>query len=202
MAIVTVIPSTFTAPGLPTLGVLGFTDTFTRPDADELGHTEGMPRLPWKLWGNSDMEARIRNGEAEFARLTAGPCVAVADAKTPDVDIECTLGAINGSQSGVAFRAVSHAAYWSLRQVSGSHYALYLTESGNNNAVQTSNAVIPAAGDRLRVVASGESIECFVNGQSIITHTSAQNADATHHGLYTSNGIGLNSWRDVKVTAA
>ena len=201
MAIVTVIPGTFTAAALPTLGVLGFTDTFERPDAEELGHTEGMPRLPWKIWAASEAEGRIRNGAAEFARVTSGPCVAVADAKASDVTIECTLGAINGSQSGVAIRAASSADYFSLRAV-GSVYRLYRTVANSASQVIDSDAVAPAPGDVLRVVTAGQSIACYANDVHLFTHDSPDLMDNTHLGLYTSNGIGLNSWRDVKVTAA
>lgn len=199
MAIVTVIPGTFTAADLPTLGVLGFADTFERPDAEELGHTEGMPRLPWKLWAASEVTGRIRDGAAEFARTTAGPAVAVADAKAADVTIECTLGAINGSQSGIAIRATSSADYWSLRAV-GASVRLYRTVANSAGSVLESTAVAPAPGTVLRAVTSGQSIACYANGVHLFTHNSPDLMDATHHGLYTSNGISLNSWRDVKVT--
>lgn len=201
MTLVTIIPGTFTAPGLPTLGVLGFTDTFTRPDADTLGHTEGLPRLPWQVWGSSEAEGRIRDGAAEFGRLEAGPCVAVANAKASDVTIECTLGVTNGSQSGVAIRATSFANHWSLRAV-GSVYRLYRVVNNSASQVLQSDAVAPAPGDVLRVVTSGQSITCYANDTLLFTHESEDLMDATHHGLYTSNNLGLNSWRDIKVTPA
>jgi len=200
MAIVTVIPGTFTAASLPTLGVLGFTDTFERPDADTLGYTEGMPRLPWKIWGSSEAEGRIRSGAAEFARLAGGPCIAVADAKASDVTIECTLGAINGSQSGVAIRAASSSDYFSLRAV-GSVYRLYRTVANSASQVLDSGVVAPAPGDVLRVVTAGQSIACYANGVHLFTHDSPDLMGNTHHGLYTSNSIGANSWRDITVTA-
>lgn len=200
MAIVTVIPGTFTAAALPTLGVLGFTDTFERPDADTLGHTEGMPRLPWKIWASSEAEGRIRSGAAEFARLAGGPAIAVVDAKASDATIECTLGATNGSQSGVAIRATSSADYWSLRAV-GSAFRLYRTITNTASQVLDSTVVAPAPGTVLRVVTSGQSIACYADGTHLFTHDSTDLMEATHHGLYTSNDIGLNSWRDVKVTA-
>lgn len=201
MAIVTVIPGTFTAAGLPTLGVLGFSDTFERPDADALGHTEGMPRLPWKIWASSEAEGRIRDGAAEFARLAAGPAIAVVDAKASDVTIECTLGAINGSQSGVAIRATSSADHWSLRAV-GSAYRLYRTVTNSASQVLDSTVVAPAPGDVVRVVTSGQSIACYANDVHLFTHDSPDLMDNTHHGFYTSNSIGANSWRDITVTAA
>lgn len=200
MALVTVIPGTFTTPGLPTLGVLGFTDTFERPDADTMGHTEGMPRLPWHVWGTTEAVSRIEGGEARFGRLSAGPCVAVADAKSADVTVEATLGQIDGSQSGVAFRVAAVGDFWSLRQV-GSEYRLYVLTANTATLAASSATVTPAPGDVLRVITSGPSIECAVNGTTVISHSATEHADATYCGFYTSAYAENCSFRDIKVTA-
>lgn len=201
MALVTVIPGTFATPGLPTLGVLGFTDTFNRPDADTLGRTEGMPVLDWQIWASSEAEGRIRGGEAEFGRLAGGPCIAVVDGKTSDGTVEATLGKIDGSQSGIAFRASGSGDYWSLRNV-GPRYRLYSVINSTATEVEASSVVTPAVGHKIRAVLSGDTITCYAEGVELFTHTSPEHADATHHGLYNSNSIGANSWRDVKVAAA
>lgn len=204
MALVTVIPGTFTNPGLPTLGIKGFTDTFTRVNNTSIGVTEGMPVRPWSVSVQSGTSLHgIRNNEGYAARSTgSGHCVASVDAQASDGTFEVTLGSNPAAaQLAAAFRVTNVDNWLALVDVQGTAYWLRKMVNGSTATIYQVPDIIPAPGDNLRVELDGPSIICYVNDQQVATATDSHNVDATRHGFYT-NGDTQVTVRDVKFTAA
>lgn len=204
MALVTVIPGTFTAPGLPTLGVKGFTDTFTRPDNTSIGITEGMPSRPWYAWVQSSTATTgIVNNEAYAARADgSGHIVAAVEAESADGTLEATMGnTAAAAQCGVAFRSSDVVNGWRFVDVQGSYYRLSKYVAGTNTHYGQSTGITPTAGDRIKVVLDGPSISCYVNDVLVTQRTDTDLQGLTMHGFYNNNDS-TNRIRDIKFTAA
>lgn len=203
MALVTVIPGTFTTPGLPTLGIKGFADTFTRPDATVLGSTEGMPTRPWENWSSTGSVLQGITGNAGYicSSSGAGHGLAGVDAATGDGTLEVTQGAsATNAQNGPAFRITSITDYWRVVNAQGVEYRLQKFVGGTVTTVSAASGVTPAPGDVIRVVLNGSSITVFINGTQRMQTTDAHNATATRHGFY--NNVTGSTIRDIKFTAA
>lgn len=204
MTLVTVIPGTFTASGLPDLGIKGFTDTFTRPDSTSIGATEGMPSRTWSVSVQSGASAHgVRDTEGYAARESgAGHCVASVDAQASDGTYEVTMGSNPAAaQLAAAFRVTNVDNWLALVDVQGTAYWLRKMVNGSTATIYQVPDIIPAPGDNLRVELDGPSIICYVNDQQVATATDSHNVDATRHGFYT-NGDTQGTIRDVKFTAA
>lgn len=203
MALVTVIPGIFTAPGLPTLGVNGFQDTFTRPDANILGSTEGMSSMPWVTWSYTGTVQGISGNEAYVAGSDVnGHVVAAADGKSPDGTLDLTMGSFAATaQQGVVFRGDSIDNYWRFARNATAYYRLSKFVGGANTHIEQTTDITPAPGDRLRVVLDGPSITCYVNDQQVIQHNDTDLQGLTRHGFY-NNNTDANTFRGVKFTAA
>lgn len=204
MALVTVIPGTFTAPGLPTLGVKGFTDTFTRPDNTSLGLTEGMPSRPWSVWIQASTPVHgIANNSGYVARADGtGFAAATVDAQASNGTLEVTMGDMtSGVQMGAAFRGTSITEYWRFGCNGTSYYRLSKYVGGANTHLQSTTGITPAIGDVLKVVLNGPSITCYVNGAQVIQVTDTDHQGLTRHGFF-NNSTAASTIRDVKFTAA
>lgn len=202
MALITVIPGTFTTPGLPSLGVLGFTDTFTRPDAASLGSTEGMPKRPWQVWTQSGTSAHGVIGNAGYAYRsdTNGHTVATADAMAADGALEVTQGAMGtAAQYGPVVRATDVNNYIRVVNAQGAEYRLQKFVAGSLTLLGAATGVTPKPGDVVRIELAGASIKVFINGIQRITATEPHNQAATRHGFY--NNTPGSTIRDVKFTA-
>lgn len=79
------------------------------------------------------------------------------------------------------------------RQAFEAGYKLYKKEGGTRTVVAAS-AVNSASGDVLKVVASGASIKCYVNGTLVIDTTSTFNQTQTRHGFAAEADAGLDDW--------
>lgn len=202
MALVTVIPGIFTTPGLPTLGLKGFSDAFTRPDAATLGVVEGFPRRPWAVWVQSGTAIHgIAGGEGYAYRDTPGHTLATVDAEAADGTLEVTMGTVAaGAQAGPLFRAVDDSNYIRLVHAqSSSEYRLQKFEGGTLTRLDEGFAVAAAEGDRVRIILDGPSITVIVNDVQVGQFTDATHQDATRHGFY--NNTQGSTIRDVKFTA-
>ncbi|GAA1714376.1 hypothetical protein [Brachybacterium phenoliresistens] len=201
MTLVTVIPGSFTASGLPSLGVKGFADTFTRPDAASLGDTEGMPRRSWSVWTQSGTFAHgVTNGEGYAYRSdTAGHTLATVDAEAADGTLELTMGTRGASaQHGAVFRATDIGNYYRLVDAQGAEYRLQRFIGGAVTLLGAAAGVTPAAGDVLRIVLDGPSIAVHINGVQRITASDTHNQVATRHGFY--NNAQGSTIRDISFT--
>lgn len=202
MALVTVIPGTFTTPGLPTLGIRGFRDTFTRPNATTLGGTEGMPRRPWTTWTTTgEFQAGIRDGDGYAANVGgAGHCVTTADALAADGTFEFTMGEYSAGQFGAVFRAASFGNYWRFLSVDGVLYRLHKFVGNTGTTIQSLSGLVPAPGDRIRIELDGPSITVYVNDAEAVQHDDTDHMDATRFGWYNNNTT-ANTVREVAMTA-
>lgn len=192
MALQIVIPGTFTAPGLPDLGMLGFVDTFSRGNSTtSMGYTE-TPRREWTYGQPGEgVVSGIRAGQAYVARSTGvGFATATVDAEAADGTLEGTIGRhinTSGAQLGLAFRHASTNDMWRFVKVQEAFYRLAKVVGGATTNVANSEGITPAEGDRLRVVLSGPSITCYVNGQLAVQTTDTFNAAVTWHGIVNNN---------------
>lgn len=203
MALVTVIPGIFTTPGLPTLGVRGFVDTFTRPDATSLGSTEGMPKRPWQVWVTSGTPVQGVADNAGYIYRVEGAShtLATADAMASDGVLEVTQGAMGtGAQYGPVVRATDANNYIRVVNAQGAEYRLQKFVAGSLTLLGAATGVTPKPGDVVRIELAGTSITVFINGIQRITATDAHNVAATRHGFY--NNTQGSTIRDVKFTAA
>lgn len=203
MALVTVIPGTFAAPGLPTLGIKGFTDTFTRPDAATLGSTEGLPSRAWQAWVTSGTPASgITNNEAYLYRVEgASHALATVNAETPDGTLTVTMGtAATNAQFGPVFRAVDARNYWRLVNAQGAEYRLQKFVGGTLTRLDSGFGVTPAQGDVIDIEMSGSAIRVTINAAEVGLFTDAEHSEATRHGFY--NNTQGSTIRDVTFTAA
>ena len=202
MTLQIVIPGTFTAPGLPDLGTLGFSDTFSRPNSTQLGFTES-PRRPWvQLPGTSYLES-IAAGQAGISRATgAGHAAIGVDAGTADGALEATISTIGvtSAQQGLMFRGTDVNNFWRLSRASVAHYELRKHVGGAVTTLHTTTGITPTEGDVLRVVLDGPSISCFINGQHIHDASDDFNVDATVHGFY-NNATTDNRFDNISFTA-
>lgn len=202
MALVTVIPGIFTTPGLPTLGIKGFQDTFNRPDADTLGSTEGFPRRPWEVWGNGTPVHGIVGGEGYAHPEASGRVIAVVDSEASDGVLEVTMGVTAPlAVAGVVFRAAAdNRNFLFTYSQNSAEYRLQLFNSGDVQRLDTGFDVVPAEGDRVRIVLDGPSITIFVNDLQAGQFTNSTHLDATRHGFC--NDTQGSTIRDVEFTAA
>lgn len=187
MTLTVITPGRFTAPGLPDLGALGFTDTFSRGDATTLGRTEA-PRRNWTISGNAatggitDGTAYLHNTTSNYARQ-----VALVEAYTGDAVAELTLSHLDTAnavhQFGLVFRGASVQSCWTFQAHGQTQYRLSTLVGNSQTDVQRIDQV-PQVGDVLRVEADGTQIRAFVNGVEVAQTTSDVMVGQTMFGLY------------------
>lgn len=202
MALVTVIPGAFTTPGLPTLGIKGFADTFTRPDATTLGSTEGMPSRPWRTWVQSGTAANgITNNQAYAYRSdAAGHTLATVDAETPDGTLTVTMGTGAGATVGPAFRVSDADNFYRLVNFQGVDYRLHKFVAGSLTRLDSGLGVIPAPGDVINIELSGAAIRVTINGTEVGLFNDSEHSEVTRHGFY--NNTQGSTIEDVAFTPA
>lgn len=198
------IPGAFADPTLPVFGAedAWFTDTFTRPDANTLGSTEGPNPRPWSVWTQSGTPvAGVSGGEGFAYRAdAAGHTLATVDATTTDGTLELTMGtSATGAQVGPVFRAVDIGNYFRIVNAQGAEYRLQRFNSGALTRLDSGFGVTPAAGDVIRIVLNGPSITVHINGTQVGQFTDTGHQAATRHGFY--NNVQGSTIRDVKFTA-
>ena len=202
MVLQIVVPGTFTASGLPDLGLLGFEDTFNRPDAEVLGSTE-TPRRLWATNSTQPTEGGVLGGEAYVrTTTTATQCVATADGRSADGVLECTLGNFGAGQAGVAFRVSSTTNAFRLCSIDGAAYRLSRVASGVTTTLWQSSGVTPTIGDVLKVTMDGPLIEVYVNGANLFDIEDAHNQTVTRHGFWNNTTTTANRIRDISFVAA
>lgn len=187
MTLTVITPGRFTAPGLPDLGALGFTDTFSRGDATTLGRTEA-PRRNWALSGDAatggitDGTAYLHNTTSNYLRQ-----VALVEAYTGDAVAELTLSHLDTAnavhQFGLVFRGASIQSCWTFQAHGLTQYRLSTLVGNSQTDVQRIDQV-PQVGDVLRVEADGTQIRAFVNGVEVAQTTSDAMVGQTMFGLY------------------
>lgn len=205
MTLQIVIPGEFTAPGLPDLGVRGFSDTFTRPNATTLGNTE-KPKRPWSLWPQGEtVEGGVTGGNGYVRSTTTNARrFAFADAKISDGSIEATIAGIDtafsSNQVGVAARASSERYAWLFYAHSTTEFRLSSLINNTMTDVQVVTAVTPKAGDVLRLTVDGDQITGYVNGVARASTTSSQLQTNTLFGVYANSTTTANLVDNVQVT--
>lgn len=107
---------------------------------------------------------------------------AVVDAGIANVIVRVTLATLS-TQSGLIFRYVDEANLWRFIQSSGTFY-LQRRVAGGNTTVAGFPTGTAVNGDRLKVIASGDSISVYQNDSLLGSTTDATHNTATKHGLH------------------
>jgi hypothetical protein len=119
-----------------------------------------------------------------------------------DVEVQVTIptrGDVGGgSVNGILFRATDDDNNLEFSMNFGNSMFIQKREAGSNSTL-TSVSRAYADGDTFKVVTSGDDIECFHNGVSVLTATTSFNNTATKHGLRAQGGA--TRFDDFSITA-
>lgn len=172
-------------------------DSFNRFNAPaslgtgETGHAWVAADGVWGVDGNT--AAFISGG-------TSNNRTALVNAGVSDCTVSVTLAVASGADNPrLVFRATDEANHWLLSGNAFGGYDLFKKIAGAFTAIGAGGAPV-TTGDVLSVVLSGNSIDCFVNGASIITASDSYNASATKHGIGCNTGDIDNRWDTFTVT--
>lgn len=162
-------------------------DTFTRADSTTLGTSE-TGGLTWTRNNGSTGWTILSNtlSRALGAGVSADDCY-LSDSQS-DGTIQVTVTSVDIA-NGIVFRAAgaTHATGYIFWRSSSALYTLSKrTGVGSYTALATYTQP-PAAGDVMKVVLSGSSIKCYVNGVLGITATDSTNT-GTAHGVWVNSG--------------
>lgn len=195
----------FNNPSLPVRTVLGFIDSFDRPEESPLSVTSGEAK-PWVHSLATGLTSGVDAwGRAYFRRVAGGAAQAVVEANTADGTLESSLSALAPSGLfGLAFRWSEPQNYFNFAaNMAGAGYYRLNKVAGNvTTALATSVGVKPAPGDRLSVVLAGSSIRCYVNDVQLFSVSDAHNVGATRHGLYNTDTTTTARWEQISFTPA
>lgn len=162
-------------------------DSFNRADSTTtLGNAD-----TGGAWSTSGTWGINSNQAYTPAALSLGH--AFIDTGQSDVEATVTLATLGaGGNAGIIFRRTDVDNYWVLF-INGASTNLQVLKrvAGAFTSVVTVD-VAKAAGDDLRVVASGSRIRVFWNGAQISSFTDTFNQAATQHGIWQNND---NAWR-------
>lgn len=167
-------------------------DDFTRSDSTtNLG--SASPGGAWTqdngTWGISSNQAYISSG--------SGASIATIDASESDVDIRVKVSAsAGGGNAGLVFRYSDANNYWRAfwDGSSGNIFLQKVVSGSGTTFVNTGVTGGFAAGDQIRVLASGSSIKLYHEGDRYGTVTDSHNSTATKHGLWINQATPTN-WR-------
>lgn len=155
-------------------------DDFNRADnATTLGSTS-VGAVAWQAlqgtWGIGTNRAHVVTGDSTSPNAQ----VAVVPAGSPDGTVQATIAAVDGS--GVSpfliFRASDRLNYLYWVVNTG---AIRQMVAGSGSLIGTAAGV--TAGDVVKVVLSGTSVECFKNGTSVGAFTVSTHSTNTKHGI-------------------
>jgi hypothetical protein len=162
-----------------------FTDNFNRADANTLG----SPWVPFggSVWGISGNTATvIATGNVRDAVLI--------QTFVSDISIEATI--LNNTNNRIMFRATDNLNGYYFGAAT-SAYGLYKISGGGALTPIVSNNTIPVSGDKLKVIAKGSSIKCYLNGSLLFDVTESTFINGTKHGLggYTITGLKFDDFK-------
>lgn len=169
-----------TLPVVPTGDGTDIDDSFDRSDSDDLGTADSG-----QTWQSQFAEIGIASNEAASKDLHISLGHAVIDADSADVTIECTLSTLgNQGNAGIVFRWSSFEDLWAWF-IDGDTATVQLVRYADAaETVIGSETITKSNGDTLKVVTSGDSIECYHNGTLEVSTTDATYQTAEIHGLW------------------
>lgn len=162
-------------------------DSFTRADSSSLGSTETGGKA-WRVDSSSGLASgAVVSGAVQLTSTMHEAVVASVDTGVTDRSAEVTLAAI-GQYPGygnlmVRYADYGHYVYLQLNATASPPTAYQLVAYDGAYDVLLTAAVTPAAGDVLKVVATGNTYEVFINGTSYGTATSSVASSATRGGF-------------------
>lgn len=174
-------------------------DSFNRANG-ALGSTDGAgceeTGGSGKAWSVLQGTCAVASNVAAFSARdgTSGIGLAVVDAGSPDVVLECTLttGAAAGIRPGVAFRVTDATNYWRA-YIDNSANLLRIDEvvAGSvTNRASVAATVADSTAYRMLLICDGASVRAIHRNVEVATYASAATGlTATKHGLWCDTGI-------------
>jgi uncharacterized repeat protein (TIGR01451 family) len=164
-------------------------DTFSRPDATDLGTPEVGTRIPWRTWVGSPWG--VDGGAAYHPGL--GYSMTAVNASSEAASVRARFTAL-GSEQWVVFRHAEAGSYYRFGGLDGGAYQVqFVTPSGVTTTVpiEQVSSVPLSPGDLVEVVQRIDGrVETYVNG--VLTHRFTDlvtNRRATNYGMATSGSL-------------
>lgn len=195
-----VLDTTFTAAGLPSVPVIGFSDNFNRADAATLGSTSGELK-PWLLAGATSPMTLSGNRAVSPAAGTVG--AEYVDAQTTDGTLTATQVVVGTRQVGLVARHNGGSSMIRLSSRASSsdfHYQLQKVVSGVSTIIGTSATVTSQANDVIQLITVGDQVSVKVNGTLIIGPVTVADAalqTGTFFGFYIGAVGAGSSWDNI-----
>ncbi len=161
------------------------TDSTTTPDSpSDAGGNYTIAEFAFGArWGISSN--RGYNSSGGVGRATLQSSLADVEVEVTVV-VRSTVG--DGSLQGIIVRRSDDSNYIRFVQNFGNAMSLDKVVA-NSPTVLDSDTISYADGDTFKVVTSGNNIECFHNGASVLSATDSFNASATEHGMLAQNTV-------------
>lgn len=191
-----VLPTRFNNPNLPVVDLPGFTDSFNRPAADNLGSTDDGK--PW-LYSSGSWDV-TQDGTAVGA---GGGELAYVDGMRSDGTLTAVVGKAPSEgadpRAGLAARIMDDSNYvFVANKSTGSSLNLYMREAGSIVVSQDAGAPL-VAGDALSLVLAGSLVTVLVNGVERHSEVIPTHATETRHGLYSHPACDV-EWDSIEFT--
>lgn len=160
-------------------------NSFTGDNDDNVhGRTPPEQAPAEATWSVEQGAMTIQSNEAVF-NTTVGEKQTVIDAGAADVEIQALVRCGSSFCPGVVLRYVDINHYF-MMQLHKGEQKLYIKEDLNGYSARASKAWAINENDEflVKVVASGTSIQLYINGNLELEWTSSNNLNATEHGLW------------------
>lgn len=186
----------------------GFTDSFNRGDAPQLGVTadgKAWSRAAQSL--STDVNPSIVNNAATGVG-TIGYAISTVDARAANGTLTATLKAVGNGAGGLAFRAIgglvaSDFLYLRVLATSGvMKWALCERVAGALTVIVTGSTLTATAGDVAKVTMDGPFVSVTINGVApFADQTVNEMRFNTRHGLYLETTAAGVIWDDISFTS-
>jgi hypothetical protein len=150
-----------------------FSDNFNRADGNTLGPSYTIYAGTWGIEGNA----------AKVVTVAGARETALVNTPVSNVQIEVTF--LSANLARLMFRATDHLNGFFFGQSSNA-YGIYKLVAGTVTTINTLTTAL-TVGDRVKVVAKGSSIKCYLNDNMIFDITDTQYMNNKGHGLHTQN---------------
>lgn len=166
--------------------VVNIVDSFNRADGPiglaDSGQAWTTLSGTWAISGNA-MQCVTASGNRDMIAIDLGRSDVTAQVKVLTVL----------APQGMALRIVDNVNYIGVVNNANTTYVIFRVQANTATALATSTGVTPAAGDVLKAVLTGSTINVYLNANAtpILTATETFNQTATKHGLYARNTTGV-----------
>lgn len=171
-------------------------DTFTRANSTT---TLGSTEIGNFTWQNLNSNTGGISSNTAYSVTGANNQASYIEFNVSDVDITVTVSTYGAgvAQQGLYVRISDGNNFWRFTNDNG-NISLIKKVAGSNTTFGT-QPFTKTNGDVYRIVTSGDTIECFINGRSIIRVTDSFNNTATKHGFGNATGNSAARWDNFQI---